>query len=56
MLDEKFVSLAEEGEKEKDINLVVQANALKRKNKETEEKRRKLEETPKVMIEKKKKL
>ena len=55
-LDEKFVSLVEEAEKKKDINLVVQANALKRKNEETEEERRKLEETLKVMIEKKKKL
>ena len=56
MLDENFVSLVEEAEKKMDINLVVQANALKRKNEETEEERRKLEETPKVMIEKKKKL
>ena len=45
----------EEAEKKKDINLVVQANVLKRKNEETEEKRRKLE-TLKVMTEKKKKL
>ena len=45
ILDEKFVLLVEEAEKKKDINLVVQANALKRKNKETEEERRKLEET-----------
>ena len=44
-MDEKFVLLVEEAEKKKDINLVVQANALKRKNKETEEERRKLEET-----------
>ena len=56
MFDEKFVSLAEETEKKKDISLSVQANALKRKNKETEEEIRKLEDTPKVMIEKKKKL
>ena len=35
----------EEAEKKKDINLVVQVNALKRKIKETEEERRKLEET-----------
>ena len=56
MLDEKFISLVEEAEKKKDINLVVQANAWKRKNEETEEERRKLEETLKVMIEKRKKL
>ena len=56
MVDEKFVLLVEEVEKKKDINLVVQANVLKRKNEETEEERRKLEETLKVMIEKKKKL
>ena len=37
MLDETFVLLVEEAEKKKDINLVVQANALKRKNKEKEE-------------------
>ena len=39
MLDEKFVSLVEEAEKEKDINLVVQANALRktRKQKRKEE-------------------
>ena len=45
----------EEAEKKKDIDLVVQANVLKRKNEEAEEKRRKLE-TLKVMTEKKKKL
>ena len=56
MLDEKFVSLVEEAEKKSDINLVVQANALKRKTEETEEQRRKLEETLKIMIKKKKKL
>ena len=56
ILDEKFVLLVEEVQKKKDINLVVQANALKRKNEETEQERRKLEETLKVMIEKKKKL
>ena len=44
----------EEAEKKKDIDLVVQANALKRKNLEAEEERRKLEETLKVMIKKKK--
>ena len=38
------------------INLVVQDNALKRKNEETEEERRKLEQALRVMIEKKKKL
>ena len=53
MLDEKFVLLVEEAEKEKDINLVVQANALKKENKETEEERRKLGERLQVMIEKK---
>ena len=53
MLDEKLV---EEAEKKSDINLVVQANALKRKTEETEEQRRKLEETLKIMIKKKKKL
>ena len=31
MLDEKFVSLVEEAETKKDINFVLQANALKRK-------------------------
>ena len=56
ILDEKFVSLVEEAEKKKDINFVVQANALKRKNEETEEERRKLEEALKVLIEKEKKL
>ena len=57
MLDEKFVSLVEEAEKKNDINLVtVQANALKRKTEETEEPSRKLEETLKIMIKKKKKL
>ena len=56
LLDQKFVSLVEKTENKKNINLVVQANALKRKNEETEEERRKLEETRKVMIEKKKNL
>ena len=56
MLDEKFFSLVQEAEKKKDINLAAQANALERKNKETEEERRKLEETLEVVIEKKKKL
>ena len=56
MLNEKFFSLVQEAEKKKDINLAAQANALKRKNKETEEERRKLEETLEVVIEKKKKL
>ena len=42
MFDEKFVLLVEEAVKEKDINHVVETNALKRKNDETEE-RRKLE-------------
>ena len=31
MLDEKFVSLVEEAETKKDINFVLQDNALKRK-------------------------
>ena len=35
MLDEKLVSFVDEAEKKKDINLVVQANALNRKNEET---------------------
>ena len=52
-LGEKLVSLVEEAEKKKDISLLVQANALKRTKEETEEERRKLEETLKVMIEKK---
>ena len=56
MLDDKFVSFEEEAEKKNDINLVVQANALKRKSEETEEKRRNLEKALKVMIEKSKKL
>ena len=57
MLDEKFVMLGEEAEKEKDINLcIVQANALKRIKEETKEEKRKLEETLKVMTEKKKML
>ena len=50
MLDKKFVSLVQQPQKKKDINLVVQANALKRKNEE----RRKLEKTLKVMIENRK--
>ena len=54
MLDEKFVSLVDEAEKKRDINLVVQVYVLKRKNEETEEERRKPEETLTVMIEKKK--
>ena len=54
MLDGKFFSLVKEAVKKKDINLAAQANALKRKNKETEEERRKLEETLEVVIEKKK--
>ena len=53
MFDEKFVSLVEKAEKKKDINLVVQANALKRKKEEIEEDRRKLEEGLKIMMEKK---
>ena len=56
MMDENFVSLVEEAEKKKVINLVVQANELKRKNEETEEQRKKLQEALKVMIEKEKKL
>ena len=55
-MDENFVSLVEEAEKKKVINLVVQANELKRKNEETEEQRIKLQEALKVMIEKEKKL
>ena len=56
MLDENFVSLVDEAEKKKDINFIVQDNALKRTNEETEEQRKKLQETLKVMIEKEKKL
>ena len=56
MLDKKFFWLMEEGEKKMDINLIVQVNALKIKNEETEEERRKLKETLKVMIKKKKML
>ena len=56
MMDENFVSLVEEAEKKKVINLVVKANELKRKNEETEEQRKKLQEALKVMIEKEKKL
>ena len=56
MLDENFVSLVDEAEKKKDINFIVQDNALKRANEETEEQRKKLQETLKVMIEKEKKL
>ena len=41
MFDEKFVLLVEEAVKEKDINHVVETNALKRKNDETEERRKK---------------
>ena len=55
-MDEKFVSLVEEAEKKKVINLAVQANELKRTNEETEEQRKKLQEALKVMIEKEKKL
>ena len=55
MLGEKFVLLVKEAEKKKDINLVVQCNALKRKTEETEVERRKLKESLKVLIEKKKK-
>ena len=55
-MDENFVSLVEEAEKKKVINLVVKANELKRKNEETEEQRKKLQEALKVMIEKEKKL
>ena len=54
-LDESFVSLLGEAEKKKDINFVVQANTLKRTNEETEEQRKQLEETLKVIIEKKEK-
>ena len=56
MLDESFVSLMEEAEKKKDINFVVQANAVKKTNEETEEQRKKHELTLKVLIEKKKKV
>ena len=55
-MDQNFVSLVEEAEKKKVINLVVQANELKRKNEETKEQRKKLQEALKVMIEKEKKL
>ena len=48
MLDEKLVSFVDEAEKKKDINLVVQANALNRKNEETEGERRKLEKKLKL--------
>ena len=43
MFDEKFVLLVEEAMKEKDIveTNVVETNALKRKNDETEERRKK---------------
>ena len=41
MFDEKFVLLVEEVVKDKDINHVVETNALKRKNDETEERRKK---------------
>ena len=56
MLDENFVSLVDEAEKKKDINFIMQDNALKRTNEETEEQRKKLQETLKFMIEKEKKL
>ena len=55
MLGEKFVLLVKEAEKKKDINLVIQGNALKRKTEETEVEIRKLKESLKVLIEKKKK-
>ena len=53
MLDEKFIKLVAEAEKKKDFNLITEANALKRKSKETEEKKT-LEEALKVVEEKKK--
>ena len=56
MLDENFVSLVDEAEKKKDINFIVQDNAIKRTNEETEEQRKNLQETLTVMIEKEKKL
>ena len=55
MLGEKFVLLVKEAEKKKDINLVIQGNALKRKTEETEVEIRKLKESLKVLIEKQKK-
>ena len=61
ILDEKFVLLVEEAEKKKDINLVVQANALKRKTrkqkrKEESLKRQKLYDQKNNMITQKEKL
>ena len=61
ILDEKFVLLVEEAEKKKDINLVVQANALKRKTrkqkrKEESLKRLKLYDQKNNMITQKEKL
>ena len=61
ILDEKFVLLVEEAEKKKDINLVKQANALKRKTrkqkrKEESLKRQKLYDQKNNMITQKEKL
>ena len=53
-LDEKFVALVVVAEKKKDINLITEANALKRKSEEKVEERRKLEEGLKILIKKKK--
>ena len=51
----KSLLLVKEAEKKKDINLVIQGNALKRKTEETEVEIRKLKESLKVLIEKQKK-
>ena len=53
MLDEKFVKLVAEAEKKKDFHLITEANALKRKSEETEEKKA-LEKALTVVEEKKK--
>ena len=56
MLDERFVSLGKEAEKIKDMNMIVHANALKRKSEEAIEETRKLEEALNIMVANKKTL
>ena len=56
MFNEKFITLVAEAEKKKDMNLIKEANVLKRSSDENYYDRRKLEETLSILLEKKKKL
>ena len=56
MLDEKFIKLVNDAEKQKDFKLITEANALKRKSEEKRAEKEKLEEALSILEAKRKKL